>query len=89
MEDVSKTIVRGYTLERLGGGIGTIQMVTPKSAEPSTGGPNPGAIIVTSLDLTSGLLGTNVWGVLGFQNSYSQSFVKNAIFWTIDGRPQQ
>ncbi|QOV92157.1 DUF4159 domain-containing protein [Humisphaera borealis] len=91
MEDVGKTIVRGYTLERLGGGIGTLQILTPAtSAKPGDkAGPNPGAVIVTSLDLTSGLLGTNVWGILGFQNRYAQNVVKNAIFWTVDGRAQK
>jgi len=88
MEDVGKTMVRGYTLERLGGGIGTLQMVTPKWADSAEGDVGSGAIIVTSLDLTSGLLGANVWGILGFESNYAQRLVRNAIFWSVDGRRQ-
>ena len=83
MDDCSRTRVRGYTLEKLGGGIATVQMLVPNTS------PSAGAVILTSLDLTSGLLGTNVWGILGFDPKYAQSLVKNAIFWTLDGKPKR
>jgi hypothetical protein len=47
-----------------------------------------GRVIFTPLDLTSGLLGTRTWGVAGFETEYAQSFVKNLLFWVLDGRPE-
>jgi len=45
-----------------------------------------GHVIFTSLDLTTGLLGTQTWGILGYDPGYAQSLVKNAILWTWDGQ---
>jgi hypothetical protein len=42
-----------------------------------------GLVLVTRLDLTMGLLGTNTFGVNGFDPGYSQDFVKNVILWTV------
>ena len=44
-----------------------------------------GAVIISELDLTSGLLGTNAWSILGYKPAYAQSFVKNVLLWTSDG----
>jgi len=44
-----------------------------------------GAVIVSSLDITSGLLGTNTWGVAGFTPDYSLALAKNVVLWTWDG----
>jgi hypothetical protein len=46
-----------------------------------------GAVIVSELDLTSGLLGTNTLGILGYDPAYAQQFVQNLILWTVNGRP--
>jgi hypothetical protein len=45
-----------------------------------------GAIVVSDLDLTSGLLGTNTLGIVGYDPAYAHAFVRNAILWTINGR---
>jgi hypothetical protein len=85
MADIAKARLRPYVVERMGSGIGTFQMIVPKPDVPTQ---RPGAVIITSLDLTTGLLGANTWGVLGFDPAYSQALVKNVIFWTLDGTPQ-
>ena len=41
-------------------------------------------MIVSDLDLTSGLLGTGTWGIAGYQPQYAQDFVKNLVLWTIE-----
>ena len=46
-----------------------------------------GHVIFTSLvTVTSGLLNTGTWGILGYEPTYSQNLLKNAIFWTLDGQ---
>lgn len=45
-----------------------------------------GHVIFSSLDLTSGLLGTHTWGILGYSPDYSQPLVQNLILWTLDGQ---
>jgi hypothetical protein len=46
-----------------------------------------GAVIISNLDVISGLLGTETWGIAGFDPAYCQALVKNLIFWTQDGKP--
>lgn len=84
MDDCSKVRVRLYTVEKLGAGTATIQMLRPGTA---TGKPAGGCVIMSSLDLTSGLLGANTAGVIGFHPRYCESLVKNLIFWSADGLP--
>jgi hypothetical protein len=86
MSDVVRTRVRPYVVERMGSGIAVLQMLGNR---PSASAPHPGAVILSSLDLTSGMLGTNTWGVLGFEPAYAQALVKNVVFWSLDGAPQQ
>jgi hypothetical protein len=45
-----------------------------------------GAVIFSDLDLTSGLLGTNTLGIVGYDPAYAHAFVRNTILWTINGR---
>ncbi len=46
-----------------------------------------GHVVRAPLDVTSGLLGTGTWGILGYAPGYAQALVKNVIFWTMDGQP--
>lgn len=48
-----------------------------------------GCVIFSKLDVTSGLLGTQTWGITGFAPDYAQALLKNAVFWTLDGHPAQ
>ena len=41
-----------------------------------------GRVIFTPLDYTSGLLGTNTWGILGYLPEYSESLATNVILTT-------
>ena len=64
----SKTL-RLYAMEQLGNDTSRI-----KSANIGKG-----RLIFSSLDLCSGLLGTNTWGILGYAPEYSQAVVNNAV----------
>ena len=46
-----------------------------------------GHVIVTSLDVTSGLLGSRTWGILGFETSTAQKLVRNLVLWSNAGAP--
>ena len=38
-----------------------------------------GRVIYTELDVTTGLLGTNTWGITGYSPAYAQGLLKNLI----------
>ncbi len=46
-----------------------------------------GTVLISRLDVVSGLLGTGTWGITGYSPKWSDAFVQNAIFWTLDGQP--
>jgi hypothetical protein len=77
MEDLRRPRLRLYTTEIAGRSSSTLEMLKAGS----------GAVIFSNLDVTSGLLGTQTWGIEGYDPSYAQSLMKNLIFWTIDGQP--
>jgi hypothetical protein len=81
MSDLSKPVLRLYATEVLGrsNGLGLPEEITA----------GKGHVILTSLDLTTGLLGTTTWGILGYDPNYAQSLVKNTILWTLDGQHDQ
>ena len=37
-----------------------------------------GRVIFTPLDVTSGLIGTNTWGILGYTPEYAEAMVTNS-----------
>jgi hypothetical protein len=76
MEDLSRPRLRQYTVDQLGTHAGL-----PKEIAAGRG-----HVLFTSLDLISGLLGTNTWGILGYEPAYAQALLKNVIFWTLDGQ---
>ena len=45
-----------------------------------------GAVLISDLDLTSGLLGTNTLGIVGYDPAYAHALVRNSILWTLNGR---
>lgn len=45
-----------------------------------------GHVVFTPIDVTSGLLGSRTWGVAGLHPDYAAPFVKNLVFWTLDGQ---
>ena len=78
MEDLSKPVLRAYAMDVLGRSKGL--------GLPEEIAAGKGHVISTSLDLTTGLLGANTWGILGYDPNYAQSLVKNVILWTLDGQ---
>jgi hypothetical protein len=75
MDNIAKPQLRAYTEQKLGKAAGRIEMYTL----------GKGRVIYSSIDLTSGLLGTNTWSVIGHKPAYAQSFVKNVLLWVTDG----
>jgi hypothetical protein len=45
-----------------------------------------GTLLISKLDVTSGLLGTDTWGIMGYASKWCEAFVQNALFWTMDGQ---
>jgi hypothetical protein len=80
MEDLTHPRVRPFTMEKLG---------SPPNEFPSAFTSGRGHVIFTPLDMTCGLLGTNTWGILGYDPGYSQSFIKNLLLWTVDGQKDE
>jgi hypothetical protein len=75
MDNLAKPQLRAYTEQKLGKVAGKFEMYRL----------GKGRIIYSSIDLTSGLLGTNTWSILGHKPAYAQSFVKNVLLWVTDG----
>lgn len=48
-----------------------------------------GAVIFSNLDITTGLLGSGTYGIVGYTPSYSQALMKNVILWAISRYSQK
>jgi hypothetical protein len=75
MEDLSKPKLRPYVLERSAAS-GTLQHLRS----------GKGVVVFSDMDITSGLLGTQTWGIFGYEPAYAQALMKNLIFWAMDGK---
>jgi hypothetical protein len=69
-DDLRTPELRLYTLEKLGRGVGAKVLTFGK-----------GTVIFSPIDLTTGLLGTSSWGILGYEPAYAQATMKNIILW--------
>jgi hypothetical protein len=78
MDDLRKPRLRRYALERSISG----------DTRPRMLRSGRGAVIFSDQDLTAALLGTETWGISGYEPAYADSFMKNLIFWTLDGKPE-
>ncbi len=79
MDDLRKARLRPYAKEKVSRSPGGLQVL-------QTG---KGHVVITPIDVTSGLLGTQTWGIYGYEPKYAHSIVKNVIFWTLDGQPSR
>lgn len=80
MSDLSRPRLRPYAVETLGAaGIGL----------PDLMAVGRGHVLISDRDVTSGLLGTQTWRILGYSPDYCQQLLKNAIFWAMDGQPDR
>ncbi len=70
-DDLHKLPLRTFAADRLG--------PSPVALEGLRFGN--GWVVYSHLDLTTGLLGTESWGILGYQPAYAQAVVKNAVLW--------
>ncbi len=70
-EDLTQPRVRGFVSEKMGTLAGGFHRIRS----------GHGSAIITDLDITTGLLGTNTWGILGYQPDYAANLVRN---WIID-----
>jgi hypothetical protein len=76
LTQIAKPQVRPYVFRKLGEKYPKLQILES----------GKGAVLFSELDITSGLLGTSVLGIAGYQPDYAHALVRNAILWTINGR---
>ena len=76
MDDLSRPLMRVYAVEQLE------NKAPPMQVLPM----GKGWIVISRLDLVSGLLGTNTWGILGYDPNYAQAMMKNLILYACNGR---
>ena len=76
MADVSKPRYRPFTTPKQGKRPGLFGFAAGK-----------GQVILTTLDVTSGLLHTGTWGINGFDPRYCEALMQNVIFWAHDTAP--
>ena len=76
MADLSGAQLRRAAIEMLGSHSGNVMVLRY----------GRGHVVSSGLDITSGLLGTNTWGIIGFAPEYSQALTQNVILWTLDGQ---
>ncbi len=69
-DDLTHFRLRGFAIENSG-------KKSPIESIPF----GKGWVIFSRLDLTTGLLGTQSWGIRGFDPAYAQALVKNAVLW--------
>lgn len=46
-----------------------------------------GAVVLSYIDLTTGLLGVQTWGVNGYDPASAEQLVRNVVLWAVDGKP--
>jgi hypothetical protein len=76
MVNLTKPLLRVYAVEQLGNNLPTLQIMPV----------GKGWIVISKLDVVSGLLGTNTWGILGYDPNYAQPLMKNLILYACNGR---
>jgi hypothetical protein len=77
MEALGRPAVRGYAVAKLGPGAARVELMRC----------GKGIVIISHLDLTTGLLGTRSWGISGFEPTYCQKLLKNMVLWAAQGAP--
>jgi hypothetical protein len=76
-EDVWAPRLRGYAVQKLGKTVPQIRSATV----------GKGRVIYLPLDVTSGLLGSNTWPILGYESNEAQALMKNIVLWNTEHAP--
>jgi hypothetical protein len=76
LTQIAKPLVRPYVFKVIGAKFPKLQIVEW----------GKGAVLISELDLTCGLLGNKMMGITGYDPNYAHAFVRNAILWTLNGR---
>jgi uncharacterized protein DUF4159 len=76
LEDLSRPRLRAFAVESVGA----------EGGFPEEIAAGRGHLLTTRLDITTGLLGTQTWGVRGYDPDYALRLVKNVLLWTLDGQ---
>jgi hypothetical protein len=71
MEEIGVAVLRPYAEQRLGKGAGRIEQMQV----------GKGRIIICGIDFSSGLVGANAWGIIGYEPGYAMKLVKNVVIW--------
>lgn len=71
LANTSPVRLRAYAVEHLGQVAPAIRLIKVGN----------GYVVFSTLDLTSGLLGTNTWGIVGFETQSAEKFAKNLVLW--------
>jgi hypothetical protein len=72
--DLSKRQLRAYAEGKVG-----------KTSRLEMLNAGKGFVVFSPLDVTTGLLGTNTWSVVGYQPGYAQNLVTNLVIWAEGG----
>jgi len=75
MDFLARPAVRTIAEQKMGRTAGLLRMLKA----------GHGYVIYSPLDMTSSLLGTHTWGVMGYQPAYAQNLLKNILLWVADG----
>ena len=64
-------VLRPYGEQKLGKGVGRLEMMIF----------GKGRVIVSGIDLSSGMVGSNAWGIVGYEPVYAMRLAKNIVIW--------
>lgn len=78
-EDLANPIVRPLVKSKYGGTSGRLDTLRAGT----------GRVIHSPLDLTTGLLGANTWGVYGFDPDYACKLLQNTLIWSATGMKEE
>src|SRR6185436_20663423 len=76
MEEIGQAILRPYAEQKLGKGAGKLEQMQM----------GKGRVIISGIDFSSGLVGSNSWGIVGYEPGYALKLVKNLVIWSENNR---
>ena len=76
MQDLGQAVLRPYAEQKVGKAAGRLEQMQV----------GRGLIIVSGIDFSSGLVGSNSWGIIGYEPAYAMKLVKNLVIWSENQR---